>query len=421
MKDLIAVILAAGRGTRMKSELPKVLHCLLGKPMIGYVLDVARGLGAREIVAVAGYKKHLLKDSLQGVKIVEQKELLGSGDALATARKTLRSFSGDLAVLCGDTPLIKKETIVELVRKHRNARATATVLTARIDDPAGYGRIRRDAHGMIEKIVEETEATSREKAITEINVGAYCFSARDLFNALDEIKPDNKKKEYFLTDVIEVLHNREKRIESIVLEKADTIIGINSRRDLAEATKILRMQIIESHMASGVTIVDPSTTTIEPGAKIGRDTVIYPYTVIESGVEVGRSCQIGPFARLRGGVRLSDRVEVGNFVELVRTCVGSRTKIKHHTYLGDTVVGKSVNIGAGTITANFDGRKKNTTIIEDGSFIGVGSILIAPVTIGKGSTVGAGCVVPKRHDVPPDATVVGVPARVLRAIVSKKT
>ncbi len=416
MKDTAAVILAAGRGTRMKSEIPKVLHPILGKPMIEYVIDTAKEVGVGDIIVVAGFGKELLKDALKGTKVVIQKELLGSGDAMNAVRPALGRFGGDVLVMCGDAPLLERDTLKNLIKRHRASQASATVLTANVNNPTGYGRIVKDSRGFVAKIVEELEADITQKCISEINTGTYCFKAKELFGALDEIKPDNKKKEYFLTDAIAVLHKRGKRVEAVAVEDADTAIGINSRRDLAEATKILKEKILNSLMDSGVTIIDPSTTLISPDVRIARDTVIYPNTIIERGVDIGGYCRIGPFARIRSGVRLDDMVEIGNFVELVRTRVGSRTKIKHHAYLGDAAVGADVNIGAGTITANFDGKKKNKTIIEDGAAIGVGSILIAPVEVGAGSTVGAGCVVPKGRNIPRGATVVGVPARILKKV-----
>jgi len=414
MKPLIAIILAAGRGTRMKSDLPKVLHPILGRPMIGYVLDLVRGLGAKKTLVVAGYKRELLREALQEEEVVVQKRLLGSGDAVSSARTALRGYAGDLIVVCGDTPLLEKETLRELVRKHRASGASATLLTATVADPRGYGRIVRGRKGRAVRIVEETEATPAEKAITEINVGSYCFRAKELFDALERVRADNRKGEYFVTDVIEALHRRGGRIESVPARDPATIIGINSRRDLADAAQIMKGRVLERLMDRGVTILDPLTTTVEPGVRIGRDTVIFPNTIIESPGVIGRSCRIGPFARLRGHVRLGDGVEVGNFAELVRTRVGAFTKVKHQSYLGDTTVGRKANIGAGTITTNYDGKRKNPTVIGDGAFIGGGAILIAPVKVGRGAIVGAGCVVPKRHDVPPGATVVGVPARLYK-------
>jgi len=301
-----------------------------------------------------------------------------------------------------------------LIEKHKNAGSSATLLTARVKDPSGYGRIIRDDDKKILKIVEDLEASLYEEVIDEINVGTYCFKSGDLFDALSGVAPDNKKKEVFLTDVIGILRNKGRAIESVITDDPDEAEGINDRIDLANVARILKERISRELMASGVTIEDPASTTIYPDVRIGRDTVIGPNTLIENDVIIGKRCRIGPFARIRPDVTIGDEAEVGNFVELVRTSIGDGSRVKHHTYLGDTSVGKNVNIGAGTITANYDGKSKNRTIIEDGSFIGVGSILIAPVTIGKGAVVGAGSVVPKRHNVPAGATVIGIPAKIFK-------
>ena len=415
MKAPIAIILAAGRGTRMRSGTPKVLHKILGKPMIRYVLDSVKGAGVSDVILVAGYSSSLLQDAVIDLaRIAVQKKLLGSGDAVKTAKKALKNYAGNVLVVCGDTPLIRAETIKNLIAKHASSGASATILTARMSDPEGYGRIVRDGSGRVSSIVEEEEASLYEEVINEINVGTYCFKMPELFEALDAVRPDNKKKEVFLTDAISILKNKGKLVESYLTGDPDEAIGVNTRMDLATATAILKDRIAEQLMLEGVTIQDPASTMIYPGVKIGRDTTIYSNTVIESDVEIGRGCLIGPFARIRPYVSIGDNVEIGNFVEINRTTVGDDTKIKHHTYLGDTIVGKRVNIGAGTITANYDGKSKNTTVIEDGAFVGVGAILIAPVTVGSRATVGAGSVVPKNHDVPKGAVVVGVPARIYK-------
>lgn len=414
MAKITAVVLVAGRGTRMKSDAPKALHTILGKSIIDYVLDSVKGAGISDIILVAGYGRSLLKDAVKDAKIVIQKELLGSGDAVKTAGKALKNHSGNILVVCGDTPLIKAETVRALIKRHESSGASATILTAKLDDPTGYGRIARDSAGRITAIVEQEKAGRYEEIIQEINVGTYCFKAADLFEALEAVKTDNKKKEIFLTDTVSILKNRGKLVETFTTVDQDEAIGVNTRRDLASSAAILKNRIFDELMAEGVTIEDPSSTVIFPGVSVGKDTVIRSNTVIESDVEIGSRCVIGPFARIRPRVRIGDEVEVGNFVELNRTKVGNGTKIKHHAYLGDAVVGRNVNIGAGTITANYDGKNKNITVIADGAFIGVGAILIAPVSIGSHSTVGAGAVVPRNHDVAKGATVVGVPARVLK-------
>lgn len=399
----------------MKSDTPKVLHEILGRPMILYVLDALKSAGIRDIVTVAGYGSRMLETAVAGTKIAIQNKLRGSGDAVSSAKKFLKPATGDILVTCGDAPLIRPDTFRRLIARHRESGASVTVLTAKVNNPSGYGRIVRDACGRLVKITEDKDASTREEAIDEINVGAYCFKCRDLFAALSKVKPDNNKREYYLTDTISIIRSAaSKPIESVLAHDESEVIGINTRADLAEASGRLKYRVLEKLMAEGVTIEDPATTMIYPGALIGADTVIMPNTLIESDVTIGRRCLIGPFARIRAGVRISDGAEVGNFVELVRASIGAYTKIKHHTYLGDAAVGKKVNIGAGTITANYDGKNKSRTMIGDRAFIGVGSILIAPVRIGARATVGAGCVVPKKHNVPSGATVVGVPARALK-------
>lgn len=415
MKNTIAVILAAGRGTRMKSDTPKVMHEILGRPMISYVVDSVKAAGIKTIVLVTGFGSHQVQEFFKdsGVKTVLQKRLLGSGDAVNTAKREITKSKGDCLVVYGDTPLIKSNTIRRLIKKHRDSSAILTLLTAVLKSPTGYGRIIRNTEGRIMKIAEEAEAKTYNKEIKEINVGTCIFRTEDLFASLNNIKPENTKKEYYLTDAVKILSDSGKKIESVSIEDLDEMIGVNSRVELAEAASCIKNRILNELMTSGVTIQDPSTTTIYPGVKIGPDSIIYPNTIIESDVVVGEHCRIGPFARLRPGTRIGNKTEVGNFVELVRTEIGESTKVKHHTYLGDAKVGKSVNIGAGTITANYDGKNKNRTVIGDNTFVGVGAILIAPVRIGKRALVGAGTVILKGHNIKDGATAVGVPARIL--------
>lgn len=412
MKDTIAIVLAAGRGTRMKSETPKVLHNIFGKPIISYVLDSLRGAGITRIITIAGYGSNDLRKSID-TKIVIQKKLLGSGDAVRTAKRLLGGYSGNVVVICGDTPLVTSETIKKLISRHEASGASATLTTIRLKDPSEYGRIVRGPSGEVVKIAEEVAADYIEKAIDEVNVGTYCFRAKDLFDALKNVKPDPRKKELFLTDTVEILRKAGKAVESVTITDADEMIGINSRKDLAEATRSLKNKIIDEMMLSGVTVEDPLSTTIYPDAEIGQDTIIHPNTFIGPNAKIGKRCHIGPFARLTANVNIGRDVIVGNFVELVRTTIGDGCRVKHHTYLGDASLGKRVNIGAGTITANYDGKNKNKTVIKDNAFIGVSSVLIAPIVIGKNSTVGAGCVVLKGRDVPDGKTVVGVPAKIL--------
>ncbi len=412
MKSTIAIILAAGRGTRFKSDYPKVCHTILGKPIVTYVRDALKDCGVARTITVSGFGNKVLKSILKDTKIVIQKKLRGSGDAVLAARGALKGFNGDVVVICGDTPLIRHDTIRAVIDRHKKSGAVATILTVDLKDPGDYGRIWRE-NGRITKVIE-AEKVPEGSIINEVNVGTYCFKAGSLFEAIKKISPDNKKKEYFLTDVFEILSSAGAKIESVKLKDADEMTGINTRNDLAKGTGVIKKRVMDKLMALGVTIEDPASTVIYEGVKIGRDTVIRSNTVIESDVEIGSSCVVGPFARIRPGVLIGDNVEVGNFVELNRTKVGSDTKIKHHTYLGDAVVGKKVNIGAGTITANYDGKNKSKTIIGDSAFIGVGAILIAPVSIGKAAIVGAGAVVTKNHNVKAGATVVGIPAKVYK-------
>lgn len=399
----------------MKSAKPKVMHEILGRAMISYVVDSVKGANVSGTIAVTGYGSEKVEEFLKSTKVKTalQKKLLGSADAVSTAAKKLKNKSGNILIVYGDTPLIRKETIKRLIDKHNETGASLTLMTAVLRNPTGYGRIIRNTAGSILKIAEETEIRASGKEIREVNVGTCCFKSEDLFESLKAIGCDNAKKEYYLTDAVKILADKGKKIESITLEDIEEMIGVNSRVELSEAVSVIKRRISNELMMAGVTIQDPATTTIYPGVKIGKDSVIYPNTIIESNVVIGESCHIGPFAHLRSGTKVGNKAEIGNFVELVRTEIGEHTKVKHHTYLGDTKVGHNVNIGAGTITANYDGKNKNRTVIGNNSFIGVGTILIAPVKIGKRAMTGAGTVVLKGNNVKDGATAVGVPARIL--------
>lgn len=410
MKNTACIILAAGRGIRMKSMLPKVLHMVSGKAMIERVLELIKPFSLSPVIVVTGYGGRDVVKFCGGAKIATQKKLLGSGDAVMAARSALSKFRGDVLILYGDTPLIKQTTVDELIKTHKGINAVCTFLTAKMKDPTGYGRILRDDDDNIVRIVEEREASLYDKVIEEINVGAYCFKNQYLFSALREIGNDNKKGEYYLTDIISVFRRHNLKIGSVCVGE-DEALGINSKEELAKAEKILRDRALKKFLDGGVTIVDPVNTYIDASCKIGEDTVINPYTIIEEGVVIGSRCVIGPFARLRPGTVLSDKVEIGNFVELTRCDIGEGTKVKHHAYIGDTVIGRNVNIGAGTITANYDGKNKNKTTIKDGAFIGSGTVFVAPVAVGKWAVTGAGSVLTKNTSVPDRAVFVGVPAR----------
>lgn len=406
--------MAAGEGTRFDSKTPKVLYDLFGQPILQYILDAVGTVGIKQPVVVAAHKDAEVKYFLKGkAKVAFQKRPLGTADAVKVARDAL-SPAEDVLVLYGDAPLIKPETIRSLINEHRISGASCTLLVARLDDPDGYGRILRNASNDIEGIVEEKEAESEQRRINEINVGVYCFRRRDLFDSIQKVKRSAVKREYYLTDLIAILISEGKKISSIETDDPNEAIGINSRADLAKAFSILKERTINRLLNDSVTVLDPQTTFIAPDAKIGKDTVIYPSVVIERDVRIGEDCEIGPFCRVRSGTVLEDGVELGNFVEVVRSRIGSGSKAKHLTYLGDASLGKDVNVGCGTITANYDGKRKYRTTIGDGVLVGSGTIFVAPVKIGKRALTGAGCVVLRNRDVPAKSVVVGVPGRILK-------
>lgn len=409
-----AIVLAAGRGVRMKSEKAKVLHALLGRPLIHHVLRSLRSAGVKDIVVVVGHQEDAVKKAAgDGVTFARQTEQKGTGHAVLSAEKALKGHGGLVFVLAGDAPLITPDTLKAMIAAHREAGAAATVLTCCIDDPSGYGRITRDESGKFLGIVEDGDATEKQKEIQEVNSGAYVFDSKDLFRALREVKVNAKKGELYLTDVLQILLGHQRKIATHRASDPAEVYGINSRRDLVAATNFLRWRILERHMDNGVTIVDPSTTFIEEDVTIGSDTVVLPYTVIEHDVKIGKGCEVGPFSHLRPGAVLDDGAEVGNFVEVKKSRIGPHSKAKHLTYLGDATLGAGVNIGAGTITANYDGKNKHATVIGDGVHIGSNTVLVAPVKIGKDATTGAGAIV--LHDVAAGDVVAGVPARSLRS------
>ena len=414
-KNVAAIILAAGEGTRMKSGLPKVMHHICGRPMLGYVLDLVRSLGISRSIPVLGHKYQEVKMALRpGMKFAVQRRLLGTADAVRCGLRLLGDFKGTVLVLYGDAPLLKKETLEKLLRHHIENGLDATVLSARIDDPAGYGRMLRDKYSNLCGIREDKDADDFEKEIKEVNTGIICFKKEVLSRALTQIRANNRKREYYLTDAIAVIHKQGGLAESVLIKDVIEAMGINSRKDLARANAVMQRAINEGLMAQGVSIVDPDSSFISYGARIGRDTTIYPFTVIERGVRIGRRCSIGPFAHLKEGTSLSDDVVAGNFLEIVRSSIASKTWAKHFGYIGDSRIGSKVNVGAGCVTANFDGRNKNLTLVGDGAFIGSDTVFIAPVRVGKGARTGAGSVVTKNSKIAPGSTVAGVPARPLR-------
>lgn len=415
MKNVAAIILAAGKGERMKSDTPKVLHPLCGRPMLEYVFELAKDLKIKKPVTVLGHRYQEVRKSLSpGEKVVIQKRLAGTADAVKCALSALKGFKGTVLVLYADIPLLKKESIDKLLKYHIENNVDATILTAQLDKPSGYGRILRDKYSSVCGIVEEKDADDFQKDIKEINTGIICFKMKSLSDGLKYIRSNNRKKEYYLTDIISILYKKGRLIDSLRISDSSEALGINSRCELAKANALMQGRINDSLMQKGITIVDPGSTFISYGVKIGRDTTIYPFTAIERGVKIGKRCCVGPFAHLREGTELKDDVTLGNFLEVVRSKISSKTLAKHFCYLGDSRIGQNVNIGAGTVTANFDRGKKNITVIKDKANIGSDTVFVAPVKIGKGAITGAGSVITKHTKVKDWTAVAGVPARVLK-------
>jgi bifunctional UDP-N-acetylglucosamine pyrophosphorylase/glucosamine-1-phosphate N-acetyltransferase len=414
----VAIILAAGQGKRMKSEKAKVLHEVCGRPMIHYVVDAARGAGARTIVVVVGYAADQVLECLQGepnIHFATQSEQLGTGHAVKICRPLLEDYQGPAMVLVGDEPLLRPEPLADLLARQEHESAACFLGTARVHDAMGFGRILRDSAGRFLKIVEERDCTPEEKAIREVNPSCYVFELPLLWEALDQIGTSNAQHEYYLTDAPERLMAMGRKVMALNVLRPDDILGVNTRQHLAHAAQVMQARIQDHWMTEGVTIVDPHNTYIDGRASIGRDTVIYPFSVISGAVKIGVDCRVGPFSHLRDGTVFEDGVEVGAFVEVSRSHIETGTVARHLAYLGDAQVGRDVNVGAGTITANFDGTRKNETRIGDRARIGSGAIMVAPVTIGSEAVVGAGAVITRGKHVDDGETVVGVPARSLTA------
>jgi bifunctional UDP-N-acetylglucosamine pyrophosphorylase/glucosamine-1-phosphate N-acetyltransferase len=446
LRDIHVVILAAGKGTRMKSALPKVLHRVAGLPMIDHVLAAAATLSPRTTTAVIGFDAEAMKAALArhaGLSVVVQEPQLGTGHALLATEPLLRRATGALVLLSGDVPLLSPKTLQTLVDRQMGSGAAATVITAVVDDPSGYGRVIRSGRSgrsgeQIAKIVEEKDATPAERDIREINSGIYAFALDGLFDLARTLTAKTAQGEYYVTDLIERCVARGRAVAAVTVSDPDEVRGINSRGQLAEVSRIVRNQKTTDLMAAGVTIEDPATTYIDRDVVIGADTVIHPGVFLEGRTTIGAGCEIhsgvrivdsqigdrvtvlnhcvitdsriadaarvGPFAHLRNEADVRAQARVGNFVELKHTVLGAGSKANHHAYLGDATIGEHVNIGAGTITCNYDGEKKHQTVIEDGAFIGSDTQLVAPVTVGKGAYVGSGSTV--RLDVPPGALAV---------------
>lgn len=435
MSNRYAIILAAGQGTRMKSKLYKVLHPVCGKPMVQHVIDQVKSLNINDIVTIVGHGAEKVKEQLgNDSQYALQAEQLGTAHAVLQSEEMLADKEGVTIVVCGDTPLIKAETMEALFKHHEETNAKATILTAKAEDPTGYGRIVRNSEGFVEKIVEHKDATEQERSINEINTGTYCFDNKLLFESIHKVSNDNVQGEYYLPDVIEILKNQGEIVSAYVTDSFAETLGVNDRVALAEAERTMKKRINETHMRNGVTIIDPDNTYIGPDATIGRDTVIFPGTTISGQTVIGSECQIGPnseindceignntvirqsaafsskigsevnigpFAHIRPDSDIHDEVKIGNFVEIKKAVFGRGSKASHLSYIGDAEVGADVNIGCGSITVNYDGKNKFLTKIEDGVFIGCNSNLVAPVTIGKGAYVAAGSTI--TEDVPGEA------------------
>lgn len=435
--SLALLVLAAGEGTRMKSSYPKVLHQICGRPIISYVMGEAKKLSPTKLICIVGNEAERVKEAAgPGVDFVVQTERLGTGHAVLSAKEALRGFRGDLVILSGDSPLIRVETLSALIEKRRALKAEAAILTATLSDPTGYGRIIRDGE-QIKEIVEERDADAKTREINEVNGGIYVLEAENALSLLSHIGNDNDRKEYYLTDLIAIMRREGLSAVALRAKDASEILGINSRIQQAEADRIMRRRINARLMDEGVTMIEPDLTFIGPSVKVGRDSIIYPMTFLEGKTEIGEGCRIGPsvriidtkagrgvkvenavikesviedgadlgpFCSLRAGTRLGKESKIGTFVEVKKALVGKKSKIPHLSYIGDAMIGDNVNIGAGSITCNYDGFEKHKTVIEDDVFIGSDSMLVAPIKIEKGAMTGAGSTISK--DVPSGALAI---------------
>ena len=399
--EIKSVILAAGKGTRMKSETPKVLHKIFDKTLLGYVLDSVKSF-SNEAFVIVGHKAEVVTEFVNKnysfAKTVLQTPQLGTGHAVSMVCPQLENFDGLVLILCGDTPLVREKTLKKFVDEHIASGADLSVMSTIFENPANYGRIIRCANGALEKIVEEKDATDVEKAVKEINAGIYCLNWAKIKPAFSQLTSSNAQGEYYLTDIIEWANRQGLSVKASVLEDSDEIYGINSRENLAIATRLMNQRKLHELMANGVTIVDPASTWISQDTEIGADTIVFPGTYIEgSNNKIGKNCKIGPFAHLRGDVEIADNVKIGNFVEVKKSKIGEHTNACHLTYIGDSELGANINIGAGTITANYNPltKVKSKTVLKDNVKIGSNTVLVAPVTVEEGANVGAGSVITK--------------------------
>ena len=397
--NIMAIVMAAGKGTRMKSKKSKLVQKIYGKEIVKRAVENAEKAGVKDIVAVVGYQKEEVMSVLgDSVKYAFQEEMLGTGHAVMQAKEYLKGKKGKVLVLNGDVPLLRPETLNKLIEKSIENKEYATLLTAIYDNPTGYGRIIRDEGGNIEAIIEEKDTKASQRKIKEINAGIYCFDIEELLSALEKIKPNNAQGEYYITDVIQLMNEKGLKTGAVIVEDNTEILGINDRIQLEMLTKVLQMRINTEHMKNGVTIEDVNNTYIYDDVKIGMDTVIHPNTIIKSGVEIGEDCELGPNSYIREGCKLANKVKVGSFVEIKKAIIGEGTKVPHLSYMGDCEIGERCNIGCGTITCNYDGLHKSKTIIGNHSFIGSNVNLVAPVTLGDETFVAAGSTI--TDDVP---------------------
>ncbi len=398
--DIKSVILAAGKGTRMKSETSKVLHEIYGKPLLGYVLDAVKNIASENFVIVGHHAEEVstfVEKNYQNAKTVLQSPQLGTGHAVSMVCPSLENHDGLVVILYGDTPLITEDTIEKFVNFHKKQNSDLTVMSTIFENPTNYGRIIREQDNTLKCIVEEKDATPEQKAVKEVNAGIYCLNWGKIKAAFSQLTSNNTQGEYYLTDIIEWGKKQNLNVNAYILENKEEIYGINSRLNLAEATSILTRRVLHNLMVNGVTIVDPASTWISPDTEIGQDTVIYPSTYIEGKNKIGKNCKIGPCAHLRGGVEVFDNVKIGNFVEVKKAVIKSNTNVGHLSYIGDSELGSHVNIGAGTITANYEplSKVKSKTTLKDNVKIGSNTVLVAPVTVEEGANIGAGSVVTK--------------------------
>lgn len=388
--------MAAGISKRMNTKLAKVLHEVCGRPMLSYVLDACRGVGVDKMYVVVGFSSEHVRERFSDARDivwVEQQQQKGTAHAVMCCREHLQNFAGETMVLCGDGPLIRSETLKTLIEKHDAEHAAATLATAVLNDPTGYGRIVRDDYGNIQGIIEHADCTPEQLKIREVNPSYYLFDNKILFEHVEKVKPDNVKGEFYLTDALAMIITGGHKVVAVTAVRPEEAISVNSREQLSDAGKIMQRRIQKRLMENGVTIVDPPNTWIDARAKIGQDTVIEPFTCIYGEVVIGANCRIGPFAHLRSGARLADDVVLGVFTEVKNSTLGQGVRARHHSYIGDTTVGKNVNVGAGSITANFDGEQIYQTSIGDNCFIGSGSVLIAPLKLKDGTHIEPGTIV----------------------------